>query len=172
MEGQRTTDDYVLARLDSVEATIKAYCAAMAEDRVATHKLSLAREQSLINSVFEAVRKAMAEERENNRNLFASFEAKLSACTTIQDSVIDVMKSDVGEMRIEVTSHDTKIKILREDHDRLTINFDELESTVEKLVGGPGDKAKKTLQAVGAGAVPIAGYGIFKLLENMFHKGN
>jgi hypothetical protein len=174
MDGQkeRRLDDYVLARLASVEASIKAYCEAMQEDRNASHRLCLVREQSIINSVFEAVRKAMAEERENSRNMFASLESKIHACTTIQDSAIDTMKSDLGEMRIETTSHDTKIKILREDHDRLELDFDAVEKTVKELIGGPGDKAKRVLQTVGAGAVPVAGYGLFKLLENMFvHKG-
>jgi uncharacterized protein YdiU (UPF0061 family) len=170
-EQERRSDDYVLARLASVEASIKSYCEAMQEDRNASNRLSMMREQSLVNSVFEAVRKAMSEERENSRNMFASLESKIHACTTIQDSAIDIMKSDMGEMRIEVTSHDTKLKMQREDFSRLSLDFTEIEKAVKELVGGPGDKAKRTLQAVGAGAVPVAGYGLYKLFESFFHKG-
>lgn len=162
-----TTDEYVLARLESVEATIKAYCASVEQWKEGNARLGQAREQSIINSIFEAVQKAMIGERENSRNLFASLESKLASCTTIQDSAIDIIKSDVGEMRIEVTSHGTKIKQLAESHKGMDSRVDGLYKTVKTLIDAPGNKAKRILQTVGAGAIPVLGYGIYELLRSL-----
>ena len=162
-----STDDYVLARLASVEATIKSYCASVEEWKEANHRLGQAREQSIINSVFGAVKTAMGDERENSRNLFASLEAKLSSYTTIQDSAIDSMRSDLSEMRIEVTSHGAHIKAQNEINAEITRKLKAVHDAVHKMTDAPGEKAKKTLQLVGAGAVPVAGYGLFTLLKHL-----
>lgn len=161
------TDDYVLARLASVEATITAYCKAVEEWKEANSRLGAVREQSIINSVFAAVQKAMENERENSRNLFASLEAKLSSCTTIQDSAIDIVKSDLSTARVSIESHDTWIDIHKDHHVDLEKELDAVKKTVRKMVDDPGNKAKKVLQNVGAGAIPVAGYGLYMFFKSI-----
>lgn len=160
-----TTDEYVLSRLGSMEALLKTFCATIEDDRKVSARMAAVKEQAAINSIFSAVKGAMEVERENNRHFFNSLESRLASCTAIQDAAIDVVKNDLGEMRIEVTSHGAHVKAQLDLNESITRQLETVITEVQKLVHDPGEKAKKVLQLVGAGAVPVAGYGLFELVK-------
>jgi hypothetical protein len=171
MPGVRIGEEYILGRLESFETMLRTMKDGLDEDKQIASRSLAVRDQAMINSIFKAVKDAMAEERENNRNLFASFESKLASCTTIQDSAIDMIKSDLEGFRIDLSSHGTMIKRHSdaiEDHGK---ELAAVKKEVKKMIDDPGNKAKTVLQAVGAGAIPVAGYGIFALVKSMIGGG-
>lgn len=146
---------YLCAQLKQQGEAFDAFRASSIEDRQSMLQYSKAREQSVINAAREAVREAMREEREADESrrareheyieaLFSGIDSRLHSCTSIQDAAIDQMRSDLGEMRIEVTGTSTHAK-----------KIPALETRLDVLEKRPGNQAIAALSLVAGAAVAV-----------------
>lgn len=115
----------------------------------------------LVVLVRDALKDGMDRSQELADARFKAFAAEIKAMVEVQnsrqESCLDAAQNGLETMRIEVDSHNTKIKIQRTDHDSLAAKVQEHEEAIQGLRDAPGKSARKTLGAWKASIITAVG---------------
>jgi hypothetical protein len=185
-------DEYVLARLESMESSMKAFTETFKEKEEARAQLQAAREQALINSIFKAVREAMAENLPALRGEFDASIKLLSGRCDELDKQVDRVHAEVVQCpdreeferlvkKEETDRHEGEVALdrvvarLETEIDSEIRGENGLEPRVRALEAGPRNRSLAWKLAIGgalATATPDLVIKAVELFKTIGHKAH